>query len=314
MSTVIDFNDHENRINDIEYTLSDITGGGGYNYDLTSKIITVYKVNGVVVDNATEQAKKGVTIYPNNTTYNDSGNIYGVTLFGGWPKISATNRGVLLGGEINSDNSIFNYGVAMLGNTSNSATIGINGMCLLGMNAKHHGASVTIASDNYTLVKEAYSGIYICGNNATFPEMIYGNATFICNSNTTLSARSVCNSISGQSTKFNNYNILNGFRVMITTPNDAPIDNFQQRMGITIVGYTNTDFRADLNVDKTYKIYYPSHLNYSAQTYGYVRYTDKMNITDPDGEYIIKDGKLTLEERVKQLEQKIEHLIESLNN
>lgn len=316
MSFVADFTEIDNRINDIEYTLSDITGGG-YSYDLTSKSITVYSPKAVTVDDNTTQQQSGVTIYPSNVILNSTQTINGVSLFGRNYdfQVTKTNYGVLIGGESKNDIKVLNNGVAIFGRNNNSAIRNINGVCLYGNNTNAESSGTIIAGNNFTHSGTILNGIFICNDNATFSDQIYGNCTYICGNNATLSGGSVCNSFSGQNTRFNNYNTsLKGFRVMITTPADAPIDNFKERMGITIVGYNNSSFRADLSIDKTYKIYYPNKLNYSAQTYGYVRYTKDMNITDPDGEYIIKNGKLIVSDEIASLKEEIAQLREMINN
>lgn len=292
MATIIDFENNESRLESVEYTLNNITGGG-YNYDLSAKSITLQN-NAVlilpqssnIVNNAVGGDGNEYYLYANNlhligknSTLNFIG---GGHVCGGVFIVSTNNKiervghhwGVSLGGYQNTIDNFNNGGIVIFGSSST-----ING----------ENTSNLILGGNAKLNKKM-GGNAMLGLTSTINNTIEGN--LMCGINLTLTE----NALSQQ----------NGFLSILSLSADSKqIEEIKNRLGIVFVSAKDTKNGGNL--------YYSNVLTAPIYVHGYQQYTESANVIDSDGNYLIQNGKSTLEKRIETLEEEIAQLKQLLN-
>lgn len=233
---------------------------------------------------------------------------------------SPSNRGVFIMGRNPKFEQIYNYGVSIFGDCGGydgTYHIDASGVSIFGGGATIESPSNVIIGGNVTKLKfnNRYSP-YIVGNDSIIGFCANDNGVAICGTGCEIYESSDNIVIAGSATKIiSNNNTLHGLKILQSVHNDYldQVEAAGYRRGVIVV-VQSSDKKYSLNDDKTFKVYWPNRLEYSAQTYGYVRYTYQMNITDPDGEYIIKDGKLTVSDEVAALKAEIAELREMVES
>lgn len=126
------------------------------------------------------------------------------------------------------------------------------------------------------------------GDTSTINDLIIGN--LLCSSNAILTE----NALSRQ----------NGFWSIVSLSADSKqIEEIKQRYGIVFVcdNYNSGN------------LYYSNVVKAPIRIHGYQQYTESANVIDCDGNYLIQNGKSTLEKRIETLEEEIAQLKQLLN-
>ena len=311
MSTVIDFNNHESRLNALE-----ANGGGVIAETFTS---SSYYQNYILDFN------RNVFILGSYSNITTVSGVEGVVIGGRYNKLTsnrvANNYQTYIFGkdfELSTPDDVYNwYGGTFIVSTNAKFTSG-----------KQKNTIGTLISGNSTTLSNIFSYCIFSGNEIKIDDTVIFNCAIV-GPNASISTTDYDNLIVGSSSQIPLYNnviaggktsiiesktVQSGTSIIASIKDNKKIEDYiTTRYGLTLVGSYSTP---SIWNDYRYRIYFPDSTDYPAQLYGAAQYTDSMNILDKDGNKIVDNGKLVLEEKVKQLEEEIAELkqiISSLN-
>lgn len=310
MSTIIDFNDHESRLDALEanaggeFSKVEITT---YNQPYTTSNSNIIIGNNSIISFNNYQ---GTLITGNQSSF--SGFITGNAISSANTKITnITSYGNLITGtnpqitrsttQVNNfyGNCIFPYNTTINDTVSTSFYNYFGGITLFGgastINNGNFGGPLLLGNKGIINNNIGIGGILISGSDGQYNNT-NPNAYF--------------NLLAGNSFTIGNTGVIQKSTWIIArafNDTDTEIAKIKQRFGTIFIGTNVTN-------GASYKVYWPNVLNCYAEQQGNIRYGNTMNITDSDGNAIVENGKLLLEDRVKQLEEEIAQLKQLLNN